>query len=484
MITPRLNVSVAGVILFLFLFLRPAASLQVTAGSPCASSCVGAPHLSPSSSYGLACKDQDFVSKYNGQLFQSCLTCLQESSFSKGDETDQQWFLYHLRYIFDSCLFDHLDDQGETLGSCMEDNPCDGLDVVLKSGTNDPTSKSPDGYCAVDGSTDLSHSVDTCLRCVQSSGSHKYLSNFLVAIKTGCENQPSPGSLLGLSDSVFSETLIQDASQSDKGKLKPAAIAGIVIGIVAFLLLISSCVFFFMRRRQRSPPPSRSSLLSFRCQTRVTPRTPRFPRELAATQREMVEHHQGEYIDPGAALNSNPVTAQWHPPSNWYTTPTSSTTALVSPPPTAHFASGLTRSPEQEQPHPRSGSSSISSISVSSTAPLIRARTDSAEPPEYSSMDGRPPAGFIPGLAISTPGDTALYTGQKVVQKSLYNTQRGYSYQPWGPRRGWSRDAAPAAETRPAGDDDLDEEKSSPIVLPSEFSPFQVSQPPPPAWRP
>jgi hypothetical protein len=30
----------------------------------------------------------------------------------------------------------------------------------------------------------------------------------------------------------------------------------------------------------------------------------------------------------------------------------------------------------------------------------------------------------------------------------------------------------------------LDEEKSSPIVLPSEFSPFQVSQPPPPAWRP
>jgi hypothetical protein len=83
----------------------------------------------------------------------------------------------HLRYIFDSCLFDHLDGQGETLGSCMEDSPCDGLDVVLKSGTNDPTSKSPDGYCAVDGSTDLSHSVETCLRCVQSSGSHKYLSN-------------------------------------------------------------------------------------------------------------------------------------------------------------------------------------------------------------------------------------------------------------------------------------------------------------------
>lgn len=59
----------------------------------------------------------------------------------------------------------------------MEDSYCEGLDVVLKSGTSDPTSKSPDGYCAVDGSTDLSHSVETCLRCVQSSGSHKYLSN-------------------------------------------------------------------------------------------------------------------------------------------------------------------------------------------------------------------------------------------------------------------------------------------------------------------
>uniref|UniRef100_A0A8H7NG00 Transmembrane protein n=1 Tax=Bionectria ochroleuca TaxID=29856 RepID=A0A8H7NG00_BIOOC len=395
MITPRLNVSVAGVILFLFLFLRPAASLQVTAGSPCASSCVGAPHLSPSSSYGLSCKDQDFVSKYNGQLFQSFLTCLQESSFSKGDETDQQWFLYHLRYIFDSCLFDHLDDQGETLGSCMEDNPCDGLDVVLKSGTNDPTSKSPDGYCAVDGSTDLSHSVETCLRCVQSSGSHKYLSNFLVAIKTGCENQPSPGSLLGLSDSVFSETLIQDASQSDKGKLKPAAIAGIVIGIVAFLLLISSCVFFFMRRRQRSPPPAGHH--SFPSVAR--PASLHAPHGSPASS----QPRRGRWssIIRGNTSTPEPLSAQTlsppsGTPSNWYTTPTSSTTTLVSPPPTAHFASGLTRSPEQEQPHPRSGSSSISSISVSSTAPLIRARTDSAEPPSTQAWTAaHPPASSL-----------------------------------------------------------------------------------------
>lgn len=83
----------------ILLFLHLATALQVSPNSPCASFCLDAPDLDkpdPESSNtkgeDITCKDDDFNSRLEGQKFQRCLTCLQDSAFSEGHETDQQWF--------------------------------------------------------------------------------------------------------------------------------------------------------------------------------------------------------------------------------------------------------------------------------------------------------------------------------------------------------------------------------------------------------
>ena len=77
-----------------------AAALQVSPNSPCTSFCIDAPDLDksdPDSSNtegkDITCSDNDFTSKPEGQKFQRCLACLQDSPYSWGDESDQQWFI-------------------------------------------------------------------------------------------------------------------------------------------------------------------------------------------------------------------------------------------------------------------------------------------------------------------------------------------------------------------------------------------------------
>lgn len=87
------------VFLWAAILLQTISALQVTPGSPCSSFCIDAPDLDetdPESSNtepeDIICNDDDFTSEDNGQKFQRCLTCLQESEFSHGHESDQQWF--------------------------------------------------------------------------------------------------------------------------------------------------------------------------------------------------------------------------------------------------------------------------------------------------------------------------------------------------------------------------------------------------------
>ena len=75
------------------------AALQVTPGSPCSSVCLDEPDLDdsdPESSNttpdDIVCNVKDFISEANGQKFQRCLNCLQDSGFEHGHESDQQWF--------------------------------------------------------------------------------------------------------------------------------------------------------------------------------------------------------------------------------------------------------------------------------------------------------------------------------------------------------------------------------------------------------
>lgn len=71
------------------------ASLQVARDSPCSSFCLDEddPETWITRPEDIICKDNDFDSEKEGQKFQRCLSCLQDSDYAKDDETDQQWFI-------------------------------------------------------------------------------------------------------------------------------------------------------------------------------------------------------------------------------------------------------------------------------------------------------------------------------------------------------------------------------------------------------
>jgi len=87
--------------LFTFLSLvLHASALQVTPNSPCSSSCVDSDNLNfadPSSSNtknkDIVCYDSEYQSSSAGSKFQQCLSCLQNSTYTQGAESDQLWFL-------------------------------------------------------------------------------------------------------------------------------------------------------------------------------------------------------------------------------------------------------------------------------------------------------------------------------------------------------------------------------------------------------
>lgn len=87
-------------VLTLTVYPRQASSLQVTPNSPCSSLCIDSndldisdPNSSNTVNDDITCYDTDFNATATGRKFQSCMTCLQDSSFSQGRESDQAWFL-------------------------------------------------------------------------------------------------------------------------------------------------------------------------------------------------------------------------------------------------------------------------------------------------------------------------------------------------------------------------------------------------------
>jgi hypothetical protein len=76
------------------------AALQVTPNSPCASLCVDSseldlsdPRSSNTKNSDIVCEDRLYSTKQTGQKWKSCITCLQNSTYSQGAETDQAWFI-------------------------------------------------------------------------------------------------------------------------------------------------------------------------------------------------------------------------------------------------------------------------------------------------------------------------------------------------------------------------------------------------------
>jgi hypothetical protein len=69
--------------------------LKVTPGSPCIALCSDSedPNHSATTEDEIVCQDSSFNSTVVGQRFKSCVTCLQNSTFTAAGSDDQKWFL-------------------------------------------------------------------------------------------------------------------------------------------------------------------------------------------------------------------------------------------------------------------------------------------------------------------------------------------------------------------------------------------------------
>lgn len=318
-------------LLALFSASQLSSALQVTPNSPCSSVCRDSPDLDisdPNSSTtknsDITCKDADYSGPV-GTKFKSCMTCLQTSTFSQGSESDTMWFLCtfpkftypkllltpvsdNLRYTAAFCVFGYPNATKST--PCTTSTACGQLQAGVEHGLRDPSGTTAYSYCTAGdgGAMDFSH-FDACIPCISAEGTTEYLANCkpcqevcgwyhkltapdFRAIEAGCRQQPAPGTLLGLSDTVLSDKPIEivDPASLDKEDAKsgPAVpvIVGIVVGVVAFLLIIAGITFVCLRRRRNKRVRASAeadyyaqfnnrhhSSMSFQCQTHmVSPR--------------------------------------------------------------------------------------------------------------------------------------------------------------------------------------------------------------------
>ncbi|KAI8947045.1 hypothetical protein F4801DRAFT_29722 [Xylaria longipes] len=309
-----------------------AVALQITPNSPCASFCVDSegddisdPNSSTTTNKDVTCYNSKYATSPAGQKFQRCISCLQDSTFSQGSESDQLWFLYNIRYAFDNCIFGFPNAVGIPSTPCSTSTACGALAAALTGDDLSPTH--PDySYCDVDGGVITSSSTTKCMTCVGASDDQGFLVNYLVALEAGCNQRPAAGKIVALSDTVFSTTVINaidpdtNSSEDNQSTLPTAAIVGIAVGALVVILVIAGLLFIRHRKRRnrsllleggasrRSPQRGHrpASSLSFRCQARLTPRTPAFfPNESDS----MVEEEKSR-SNPHLALGSHPITSE------------------------------------------------------------------------------------------------------------------------------------------------------------------------------
>ncbi|KAI1415373.1 hypothetical protein F5Y13DRAFT_157256 [Hypoxylon sp. FL1857] len=329
-------------VLVLTLLTQHAASLQVTPNSPCASFCVDSsgldfsdPNSSTTKNSDIACTDSEYATSSAGQKFQRCMSCLQDSTFAQGPESDQLWFLYNLRYAFDYCILGFPNATGVASTPCSTSTACGGLESAFTGDKLNP--KKPDySYCGTDGSAMTDGVVSECMSCVGALEGQDYLANFLIALDAGCKQQPPTGILIGLNDTVFSETRISSIDPNtgkptdDKGPaLSVPQIAGIAVGAVVIVLAVAGFLFVHIRKRrnrrlllgdikastagQKKSRHRPASSLSFRCQTHLTPRSPAFfPNPSDSTIEE-----EKPYVGPFSALGSHPISPESPRQSGW-----------------------------------------------------------------------------------------------------------------------------------------------------------------------
>ncbi|KAI0408036.1 hypothetical protein F4802DRAFT_447240 [Xylaria palmicola] len=334
-------------------------ALQVTPNSPCASFCldsegddVSDPNSSATRNKDITCYDSKYTSSPAGRKFQGCMSCLQDSTFSQGSESDQLWFLYNLRYTFDYCIFGFPNAVGVPSTPCSTSTACGAVRAAL---TKDSLSADfvDYSYCDVDGGVITSPTLKNCISCVDASEDQRFLVNYLVALEAGCSQRPSAGEVLGLSDTVFSTAEItaidsdSTATESNQASLSTPTIVGIAIGAVAVILAIAGFFFVLHRRRrnrrlrleggasQGSGPGrgrhNRASSLSFRCRAHLSPRSPAFFPNSSDSAVEEEKGYRDSNVAFGPHLTDPEPRASRASPESWQPQPSVSSSSFTRP---------------------------------------------------------------------------------------------------------------------------------------------------------
>lgn len=192
--------------------------------------------------------------------------------------------------------------------------------------------------------------------------------------------KPASDSVLVLNKPLFGNDTVQvvDPSPSPNSngpKISSSTIVGIVVGGVVLLALIAGFTFVCIRkRRNRAKEQDRASGYSFRCQTRVTPITPRFP-ENAHTD----DNFNGSEKVHVMVTNGVPIGANAYPQAQYPWNSQSSLNVTISrqdsaimrpslitslpPPPSAHISPRLSSPDDYSTP--------ASAVSTRSSAPLL-----------------------------------------------------------------------------------------------------------------
>ncbi|KAK3326458.1 hypothetical protein B0H66DRAFT_589067 [Apodospora peruviana] len=292
-------------LLSLFLIAPLASALQVTPNSPCASVCQddsnldkSDPNSSRTRNSDIICKDVDLDTPV-GTKWKNCMTCLQSSPFSQGQESDQMWFLYNLRYSLSYCIFAFPNATDVESTPCRTSMACGPLQDGIEHGVTTPSNITSFSYCSAGGGSASSPSnYEHCTPCVSAEGRTEYLANYLIALEAGCLQQPAPGRILGLNDTIFSKTHISIVDPTTVAE--PAApssglatntIIGIAVAALAVIVITSAVTFVCYRKRKNrraraeleakyyggggeSRHGRHHSSLSFQCQTHMA--SPRF----------------------------------------------------------------------------------------------------------------------------------------------------------------------------------------------------------------
>lgn len=210
---PSLRSTAVSLVSAVSLVIHQALALQVSPNSPCSAECIDSsdldisdPNSSNTISRDIVCPDSQYDTNKDGVKFKNCMTCLQNSTYSQGAESDQGWFLCksasvthpvhpvhpawttytdahvdNMRYAFDYCILGYPNATSMGTNPCRVPEACGRLSRALETGIMNPAGSDRLAYCDASGGTDTKSYWDSCRGCVMADGQHAYLSNCTIA---------------------------------------------------------------------------------------------------------------------------------------------------------------------------------------------------------------------------------------------------------------------------------------------------------------